>query len=229
LWKGEFDLEVAKMIFAHTLENVLASKKTQTRRLVKPGETLHCVRTLLGDVATVHIPGKRKIYEVGKAYAVQPGRGKKAVAYIQITGLRKERVQDVTRKDARAEGFRSRREFLETWQQIHGKKADLSAEVWVICFELKSIVANEFKTIYERKLPQHEGVDHRHDLPAPLAEVPRTGMHGGNHREGRVGASLSHELQVSAGGKSVSKVPVDSDRTVQSGRGKRQAKGKSKT
>ena len=44
-------------------------------------------------------------WEIGRTYAVQPGRGKPAVARIRITNIRQERLCDITAADARAEGF----------------------------------------------------------------------------------------------------------------------------
>jgi hypothetical protein len=73
------------MIFTtdHAIENIINGVKTQTRRIVKPGEGWatvgigedeHEVNTAVmnGDSARLfHTP-----YVVGKTYAVQPGRGK---------------------------------------------------------------------------------------------------------------------------------------------------------
>jgi len=117
------------MIFAHTLDQVITGKKRQTRRLVKADEGFE-------DNRRITKKGNRTLYEVGKSYAVQPNRGKKAVARILLTGLRKERVDSITDSDARAEGFSSREAFLATWRAIHGEDVDLSREVWVIEFEL---------------------------------------------------------------------------------------------
>ncbi|MFN7210069.1 MAG: ASCH domain-containing protein [Aggregatilineales bacterium] len=121
------------MIFAHTLQSVLNGTKTQTRRLVKAGEQLTadgvCIRTARG----------RRLYQVGKTYAVQPARGERAVVRIRITRLRCESVGDISAEDARAEGFASPRAFLEAWRAIHGAKADVSARVWVIAFELERL------------------------------------------------------------------------------------------
>jgi hypothetical protein len=54
------------MIFQYTLDQVLDGRKTQTRRLVTAGR-----------------PSR---WRVGRTYAVQPGRTKKAVARIEVTG-----------------------------------------------------------------------------------------------------------------------------------------------
>jgi hypothetical protein len=119
------------MIFAHTLDKVLRGEKWQTRRLVKPNEML--VQT---DAQPYVKSGSRTVYQVGKSYAVQPGRGQKSVARILLTGLRKEAVNAISPEDALAEGFTSRDEFFATWLNIHGKNADLAQDVWVLEFRL---------------------------------------------------------------------------------------------
>jgi hypothetical protein len=117
------------MIFTHTLDKVLSGKKSQTRRLIKADEHLERgTRVTNGN--------NRIIYQVGRTYAVQPKRGEKAVARILLTGLRRETVQTISNKDAIAEGFNSREDFIKMWHVIHGNHADLTAEVWVLEFQL---------------------------------------------------------------------------------------------
>ncbi|MFQ3534436.1 MAG: hypothetical protein SNJ58_01030 [Aggregatilineales bacterium] len=119
------------MIFAHTLESVLKGTKSQTRRLIKAGEWLSA------DGTSILTASGRRLYQVGKTYAVQAGRGKRAVARIRITGLRRERVGAISMEDAHAEGFPSSQMFLAAWRAIHGLNADLLAEVWVISFYIE--------------------------------------------------------------------------------------------
>ena len=119
------------MIFAHTLDKVIQGEKWQTRRLVKPGECFEDNKRI--------IKNGRRMYEVGRSYAVQPNRGQKAVARIRLKGLRKETIDKITESDARAEGFASVGDFLNTWHGIHGFHTDLSSEVWVFEFELISV------------------------------------------------------------------------------------------
>jgi hypothetical protein len=77
------------MIFAHTLDQVIQGQKWQTRRLVKASDCLV-------EGVAIQRGTNRILYAVGKTYAVQPNRGKKAVARILLTGLRRERVADIT-------------------------------------------------------------------------------------------------------------------------------------
>lgn len=95
---------------------IVEGRKTQTRRVVKSGEEL---RQWDVDTPMVYYvddgwcghegpgpacyPGRVK-WVVGRTYAVQPGRGKPAVARIRITDIRQERLQDISEEDAAAEG-----------------------------------------------------------------------------------------------------------------------------
>lgn len=128
------------MIFQHTWQRVLDGTKTQTRRPCKPGEFYEPA-----DAANGYPEGvfrwkrndtdewlERSVpkYIVGKDYAVQPGRGQKAVGRIRITGIRRENVRKISDDDARAEGFASRNAFLYLWQLMHDED-----DAWVIEFE----------------------------------------------------------------------------------------------
>jgi hypothetical protein len=159
------------MIFQHTWQQVLDGSKTQTRRISKPGEELRDmpVAALVQYPAVVTFtissvfhwnwtPKPRVKWQVGRTYAVQPGRGKKAVGRIRLTGIRQERVQDITEDDARAEGCHidadvtgepfggydvavvwARTVYAHLWDAIHNKCGERWADnplVWVLTFEL---------------------------------------------------------------------------------------------
>ena len=105
------------MIFQHTWQQVLDGTKTQTRRLVKPGEWV-------GYIGKDVLSGTgRTVYEVGKTYAVQPGRGQAAVGRIRITSIRQEDVRQISKADALAEGFSGPLEFLRVWCGMHDPAA----------------------------------------------------------------------------------------------------------
>jgi len=142
---------------------VLDSTKTQTRRLVKEGD----YGWVCGDngkkpplLQLSHsevISGGRLRWQRGRTYAVQPGRGKKAVGRIRITGIRRERLQSISFRDRRAEGIErapqigkdtetiretvnmmERHAFACLWDSIHKKRGVCWAdnpEVWVLEFE----------------------------------------------------------------------------------------------
>ncbi|MEM6281465.1 MAG: ASCH domain-containing protein [Chloroflexota bacterium] len=122
------------VIFQHTLENVLSGKKTQTRRVAKPAD--EATRDDNGSITVVLVNGRKK-WQVGKTYAVQPGRSLPSVARIEVIALEYEPVQAVSHAAAVAEGFTSRDEFLQVWQRIHGD-GGVEADVWVIHFKVVS-------------------------------------------------------------------------------------------
>ncbi|MBL8162442.1 MAG: hypothetical protein JNJ61_10690 [Anaerolineae bacterium] len=116
------------------IERILAGEKTQTRRVVKPNERLigfmpgtrfaNCV-AIMRDQHPHSIK-----WQIGRDYSLQPGRGKIGVGTrIRVTDLRlDEDVRQISEADARAEGFRNREEFLETWIAINDKSANMT---WV--------------------------------------------------------------------------------------------------
>lgn len=119
------------MIFQHTIDKVLSGEKTQTRRIVKPGEDnvrRYSVYSNQPAIETV-VNGDRVVYQIGKDYAVQPGRGKPAVARIRVTGLRREDVRTISDDDVKAEGFSSREEFLYAWVSMHDANAAFCEDV----------------------------------------------------------------------------------------------------
>lgn len=131
------------MIFQHTHELVMAGKKTQTRRLVKPNDKFVSFTTIpTGEFEEVVQSRFIEIYTddpqdinyvindfgnirfaVGKTYAVQPGRGKRSVGRIRVTAIRgPEDVRNISLEDAMAEGFGCREEFLRVWVSMHDKE-----------------------------------------------------------------------------------------------------------
>jgi hypothetical protein len=146
------------MIFQHTWQQVLSGEKTQTRRLVEPGDfALNGWREYPSENspgapgATAYVmSAKRHIrWCVLRTYAVQPGRGRKAVGRIRITAVRQERLQDISYDDIEAEGVWDLGEvdrgprllFSELWDTIHTKPGTRWADnpaVWVIEFEVSA-------------------------------------------------------------------------------------------
>jgi hypothetical protein len=126
------------MIFQHTLPNILNETKTQTRRIIKADEQV--VRGRHNKIHAVLLNGRTK-WQVGKTYAVQPARGTCAIARIKLTKIRSEYITRISTKDAIAEGFADRQDFLATWRNIHGLSG-LNVRVWVIEFELVSVIVS---------------------------------------------------------------------------------------
>lgn len=123
------------MIFQHTWQAVLDGTKTQARRLAKPNEFALQQELPFGGykVIDVHtgrlsVLKSRKVYEVGKTYAVQPGRGQKAIARIRITAISRQDVREITESQALAEGGYDPQSYLCLWASIHDKT--LNARQW---------------------------------------------------------------------------------------------------
>ena len=112
------------MIFIYTIDKVLSGEQTQTRRIVRDGEYIEELY-YDGYQMYVYTPSRRCVYGTFHSvlypttYAVQPGRGKKAVARIQIVNIRREDVRQISDEDVKAEGFDNKLQFLETWVRIH--------------------------------------------------------------------------------------------------------------
>ena len=127
------------MIFKEKLcQKVLDGTKTQTRRLVKDGDFLvrWPMTCVFRDMKT---GGNRLAWRENQTYAIQPGRGKKAIGRIGIIKIRKECLNAITHDDAQAEGVgRSLSAFADLWDSIHpkGKRWEDNPEVWVLEFEL---------------------------------------------------------------------------------------------
>lgn len=131
------------MIFQHTWEKVLTGEKSQTRRLVKPGEYLDSLyydgRHDIVRAANNRIVHATSIsFEPEKTYAVQPGRGKAAVARIRILSIRREDVREISDADVEAEGFQTASDFFIAWVKMHDKSVitpiipdyDTGAIIW---------------------------------------------------------------------------------------------------
>jgi len=79
---------------------------------------------------------------VGRTYAVQPGRGKPAVARFKLLELRCERVTEISAVDAIKEGCPSNLDspigwYIDLWDAINPDEPfDSNPEVWVLEFEL---------------------------------------------------------------------------------------------
>jgi hypothetical protein len=101
---------------------VLDGRKTVTRRLVSP------------NPRSPWASGACRL-KVGKTYAVCPGRGKHAVARVEITAVRRAPLGHLTRDEARREGFESAADFEQAWAAINGGY-DPTALVWRVGFRL---------------------------------------------------------------------------------------------
>lgn len=115
---------------------ILAGRKTQTRRIVRDGDrsTLFSPYHAIPQCRDFVQRNGRVLWEVGRIYAVQPGRGKHAVGRITITAIRYcSRASDISESDARAEGFSTAEEFRAVYGRLNGA-ASLDRPCWALTF-----------------------------------------------------------------------------------------------
>lgn len=133
------------MIFQHTISKVLDGSKCQTARLVKPGDSwaswleygvigrdagkfIELVPNSrpahgVNNISSVYRSSGSLAYRLLKTYAVQPGRGKPAVARIRIESIARQDVRTYTHEDAVREGFENKVAFMVTYMGMHDPTA----------------------------------------------------------------------------------------------------------
>lgn len=92
---------------------ILKGKKTETRRIWKAGPRI----------------------KVGRVYGAKTKLFGKDFARIEVLGLWKERLGDISEESVRAEGYDSLEDYKRVWIEIN-KKWDPDTDVWVVKFRL---------------------------------------------------------------------------------------------
>lgn len=77
--------------------------------------------------------GEQQLYQIGERYRILSDHDDAVVGTLLITNARRQRLDDASDADCRAEGFASRRAFITYWQALFGT-ADLDELVWVYDF-----------------------------------------------------------------------------------------------
>lgn len=141
------------MIFTpEHIEMILAGKKTQTRRVCKSKDG-HASEVQEGDsafsITKVWASGKLK-WQVGKTYAIQPGRNAKGVGLIKLTSIGVDWLQCISDADSEREGYpvaprtgvsvyEGLNEFITIWNALNTRKGTRWEDnplVWILTFEL---------------------------------------------------------------------------------------------
>ena len=106
------------------IEQIKMGNKIETRRVVKPGEKIMYQYAGKDHATVIEFSNGRTKWQVGKTYAICPGRGKSGVGFIRINGLSlDEDVRRISLASARDEGFLSVNSFLSTWIHINDHSA----------------------------------------------------------------------------------------------------------
>jgi hypothetical protein len=167
------------MIF-HQLNEIVTGDKTQTRRIVKPGEAYayrylgskiehinsfsaaYCPKMPTSMITKVFTPTGRVKWQVGKDYAVQPGRGEPGLYWlpslrkwskpeyyiktddfwrplrIVIASIRIEHLLDINKNDVFEEGVDTHEEYRALFEKINGPgQWNNNPYVWVLDFKVK--------------------------------------------------------------------------------------------
>ncbi len=117
------------------LEQILAGRKTQTRRPFK-GTVPAAIASRRWDFGDLLWVKERTSEYPNKMFMPK----KLARVWLEITSIvSAERLQDITEDGAKAEGFEWREEFQWAWENMYSKtpcRWHLNPWVWVIAFEL---------------------------------------------------------------------------------------------
>jgi len=94
------------MIFSQSAEQVMNGTKTQTRRPLKPDDRLTSYVRNVPVLPTIFNDRMNRVrYQVGRTYAVQPGRSQKSIGRIRIDRIRVEKLFQMKYRDMIAEGM----------------------------------------------------------------------------------------------------------------------------
>jgi hypothetical protein len=92
---------------------------------------------LTGQKTQIRVPGIQQ-YEAGRVYAVKPALGSPKRCDIEALEVWVQQLGDITWPQAKAEGYRTPAEFLNTWRQLYGKDTELQTTVTVLQIQIWS-------------------------------------------------------------------------------------------
>ncbi len=141
---------------AHSVKAMLAGRKTQSRRIVKPQPfsdwSIPPARFKTGGElyvkeAWLECNGRFEIYYKADIAAMYSDGGKwknplfmperASRLTLTLTNLRCERINQITEPDAIAEGYASIADFRAAWDKMHGEGAfDAGGWVWALTFDV---------------------------------------------------------------------------------------------
>lgn len=128
------------MIFSkRSIAFIECGAKTQARF---PLDSRHTVHYTQGKVAAVYV-GPMLKWEVGRRYAMQPGRGQPACGHFTLLSLRVEPLHKISLADALAEGYTTELNFRRRWEDLHPTGLFAwSRNPWVAVLTIKYLKPN---------------------------------------------------------------------------------------
>ena len=152
-WMGWKDGEASVIFKSEHCDKILNGEKTQTRRLFREGDYTWLAPGSAGARITEVCDRNHRVkWQVGRSYAVQPGRGKKTIGRFKLLAIRRELLQEITADDARTEGVPTPESeyslaypddyalfrFAHLWDSINKKPGTRWGDnpaVWVLTFQ----------------------------------------------------------------------------------------------
>lgn len=116
---------------------VVAPKEFVALRHVPFGWTLDAGESVIDEIAiqTNAGGGGYVKYAVGKTYAIQPGRGQRALGRTpRVASIRRQDVRTMTQGDAAASGFDNVYQYLAVWCEMHDPQVtilEVVPSVWL--------------------------------------------------------------------------------------------------
>lgn len=163
------------MIFGpDELRRIKAGRKTQHRRPI------------------VH--DRECFYKPGRAYKVSSSTHRAATFQITITGVDRSRLDAMTLRDARREGFRTTADFMEHWRDKHlARLCAPDTPIWVLSFVLGD------QTDRPRFLAARPGPPHGDYVDSTARALKESAEEVSEAAQGRYAANAALEREIILG------------------------------
>lgn len=152
------------MIFAPELARaILSGRKTTVRIPIRPSHQ-HVWTDAQGRTHRQTVCP----YRTGHSYAIQPG-GRTAIGRFLVISIEQAKLMDLEFADARAEGFKTQRDFYDHWLQAYGH-IDPDQRVWMIGF---TVDTDSDRFLAPAGQPPSDYTSNVHRALEPVPVVPR--------------------------------------------------------
>lgn len=164
LWLSDLPEEGDSVIFSPELARaILSGRKTTVRIPIRPSHQ-HVWTDAQGRTHRQTVCP----YRVGHSYAIQPG-GKSAIGRFLVRWVDFAQLDALDYSEARAEGFKTQRDFYDHWLRTHGY-IDPAQAVWVIRF---TVDTDSDRFLAPAGQPPSDYTSNVHRSLEPVPVVPR--------------------------------------------------------